>query len=114
MDSAAPEGSAAMMPQFLEMAIARHDGAKRGHLLYGLALVAAGLVLLALAYPFGFWPLGAVGVAAVAVSVFAFRGVVERKERVEGLEVLREEWHDLRAGDDADAARFAGLVKQLY
>lgn len=104
-----------MIPAFLEMAIARHESAKRGYLVYGALLIGAGAVLLVLGLGLlSFWPWGATGVAALAVSVFAFRNVVERRERIEGLEVLREEWQDMPAKEESEALRFLDLIKKLY
>jgi hypothetical protein len=58
-----------------------------------------------------------VGVVTAAVAVFPYREMVERDERIEGLEVLREEWHGLASASatpQQDTDRFIELLWKLY
>ncbi len=102
------------IPAFLDAAIVRHEGARRGFALYGAGLIALGILFLLPALAVGFWPWVAGSVMAPAVSVFAFRSAIERRERIEGLEVLREEWLGMQDRSDNAAGRFLDLIKKLY
>ena len=99
--------------------MALHRGAGRGMMIYAALLVVGGIALVVLAVTGAIpWLVGLVtGVIAMAVAVFPYRESVERRERVEGMGVLADEWGDLdKRGDLDDQARrqFAGLLGRLY
>ena len=102
-----------------ERMIAVHRGASRGYRLYaaGLALAGAILVILAFAGSLPWLPALVTGVIALAVAIIPARHVIERRERIEGLEVLREEWRDLSKDSkngDENHQRFFALLHKLY
>lgn len=99
--------------------MATHRGARRRLqlALVALLLIGVGLVALALLGALPRLPALVVGVVTVAVAVFPYREMVERDERIEGLQVLREEWRGLAstsASPRQDTDRFIELLWKLY
>ncbi len=99
--------------------MATHRGARRRLQLAMVALLVTGLLLVALGF-FGALPqLPAmmVGIVTAAVAVFPYREMVERDERIDGLQVLQEEWRSLAstsATPQQDTDRFIELLWKLY
>lgn len=99
--------------------MALHRGARRRLQLatWALLVVGSGLVALALLGVLPQLTALVVGIVTVAVAVFPYREMVERAERIDGLQVLREEWRGL-AGASAtpqqDTDRFIELLWKLY
>lgn len=104
--------------QFRKMA-ADHRSGKRRFGLYGAILLGIGFILFllgALTSLPTFW-LVAIGIITMAVSAFAFDQAFEHRERLDGLQVLREEWIQMRrqAPDDAELdPRFTRFLTSLY
>jgi hypothetical protein len=102
-----------------ESLMATHRGARRRLQLALWALLLVGFGLVALGF-FGVLPrLPAVvmGVVTAAVAVIPYREMVERDDRVESLEALREEWRGLAstsATPQQDTDRFIELLWKLY
>jgi peptidoglycan/LPS O-acetylase OafA/YrhL len=104
---------AAPSPPFASM-IARHRGGMdfNRRLALGLGLGGLGLLLLAFAgSPALRLPVLVMGALALALAVLPLRAVQERRERIEGLEVLAEEW---RTAGPAERDRLTGLLARLY
>ena len=110
--AAGPAGAAAL-PNFADM-IARHRqgiGFARG-LAIGLALVGLALVAFATAAPPGLrLPALVVGALALALCILPLREAQERRERIEGLEVLADEWS---TAGPAERDRLVALLTRLY
>lgn len=86
-------------------------------LLAGL-LIVGGLALLAVAPLLdgpAAYPPAALGVFLVSLAAIPWREVVERRDRIQGLGVLRDEWDQL-AGQPGDGApdRLRALLTELY
>ncbi len=99
--------------------MATHRGARRQLQLatWALLLVGGALVVMALAGWLPPLPAMVVGVVGAAVAVFPYREMVERDERIEGLQVLRDEWRELAgasASPQQDTERFVELLWKLY
>ena len=102
-----------------EAMVETHRRAGRGMTLYWMFLVAGGIALVVLGWidviP---WLVGLItGIVAIAVAIFPWREAVERRERVEGLQVLGEEWREMiREPNIGERERqgFAGLLWRLY
>ncbi len=99
--------------------MATHRGARRRMQLVFWTLLVVGLALagLGLAGVLPRLPVVVVGVVTAAVAVFPYREMVERDERIEGLQVLQEEWRGLAAGSatpEQDTDRFIELLWKLY
>lgn len=99
--------------------MATHRGVRRRMQLvfWTLLVVGLGLAGLGLAGVLPRLPLVVVGVVTAAVAVFPYREMVERDERIEGLQVLQEEWRGLAAGSatpEQDTDRFIELLWKLY
>lgn len=99
--------------------MAVHRGAARQYRLYALLLVGFGVALvgLGLLAVLPAVPALVIGVVTAAVAVFPYRDMVERRERVEGLRVLQDEWRELAPASTApaqDADRFVELLWKLY
>ncbi|MCB2054308.1 MAG: DUF3040 domain-containing protein [Geminicoccaceae bacterium] len=99
--------------------IAIHRGARRGFLVYAvlLAIVGAALLVAGLAGKIPWLIALVTGVIALVVAIFPYRQSIERRERIEGLQVLAEEWRDIvaRSADPVGAReRFMGLLERLY
>jgi hypothetical protein len=102
-----------------ESLMATHRGARRRLqlALWALLLVGLGLVALGLFGVLPLLPAVVVGVVTAAVAVIPYREMVERDERIEGLEVLREEWRgraSASATPQQDSERFIELLWKLY
>lgn len=99
--------------------IAVHRGALRQYRVAAVLLLVAGLLLILLGL-IGMLPLVpalVVGVVMAAVSVFPYRDGVERQERIDGLQVLHDEWRELEgasAEPEQERERFLGLLWKLY
>ncbi len=99
--------------------IAVHRGALRQYRVAAVLLFVAGLLLILLGLV-GVLPLVlalVVGVVTAAVSVFPYRDGVERQERIDGLQVLHDEWRGLEgasAEPEQERERFLGLLWKLY
>lgn len=78
-------------------------------LVLGLAGVAWGL---ASGRPAALSP-AAPGLLAAALAALPWREAVERRDRLEGLEVLQQEWPDL-ARDAPERERLAGLIERMF
>jgi hypothetical protein len=99
--------------------MATHRGARRRLQLafWALLLIGVGLVALALLGALPQLPALVVGVVTAAVAVFPYREMVERDERIGGLQVLREEWRGLASASKTpqqDTDRFIELLWKLY
>ncbi|MEZ5826583.1 MAG: hypothetical protein R3C97_18195 [Geminicoccaceae bacterium] len=83
--------------------IGAHRSAGRNMTLYCAFLVVAGVVLVVLGWTGTIpWLIGLItGVVAIAVAIFPYREALERRERVEGLQVLGEEWREMNRGRPA-------------
>jgi hypothetical protein len=81
----------------------------------GVLLVAIGIAPAWLGLVHG-WPLWLGGLAVIAVAAFPTREYLEHRDRISGLEVLRDEWADLEAegADDASKQRLREIVRSLY
>ncbi len=99
--------------------IAVHRGALRQYRLAAVLLLVMGLLLILLGL-IGILPQVlalVVGVVMAAVSVFPYRDGVERQERIDGLQVLHDEWRELEGAStepEQDRERFLGLLWKLY
>lgn len=99
--------------------MAAHRGARRRNQLLFWGLSVGGLAILGLGL-LGVLPqVGAVivGLVTAAVAVFPHCEMAERDERIEGLQVLQDEWREAASssgtpGQDAD--RFIELLWKLY
>lgn len=59
--------------------------------------------------------LAAFGLFLVALATVPLREFLERRERIQGLEVLRDEWSELASGGDGEgASRLRALLLRLY
>jgi hypothetical protein len=95
-----------------------HARARQGYRNAAAALLAGGLLLAAT----GIWREGALhlvllvpGLVAASLAVLPLAAMVERRERIEGLAFLEEEWRSLAAaGADEARAELAALVGRLY
>ena len=110
-------GSLGLLP--LESLMAGHRRAERQYRLAAVGLLLAGLLLVALGWfaVLPWLPALVVGVVTAAVAVFPYREGVERGGRVEGLQVLQDEWRELAQSSstpDQDADRFIELMWKLY
>jgi hypothetical protein len=99
--------------------MATHRGARRRLQLAMWALLVLGIALVALglAGVLPHLPALVVGVVTAAVAVFPYREMVERDERIEGLEVLQDEWRTLAQASTTpqqDTDRFIELLWKLY
>lgn len=99
---------------------ARHARSMRAYGLAAAVLVAVGLALAVLGWLLperhGF-ALITVGVLACGLAVLPALEALERRERVEGLSVLADEWAELeRTGDDPEATRreLRLFLRRLY
>jgi hypothetical protein len=96
----------------------RHARAQRGHRNAAAALLAGGL-LLATA---GMWLRGAPplmllvpGLMAAALAVLPLAAMIERRERIEGLRFLEEEWRGSAAAGAAETCQeLVALIGRLY
>lgn len=79
-----------------------------------LAIGLAGIIA-AFVVPAGWQPLCLIpGVIAVAIAIFPWLSLQERQERIDGLNVLADEWQDVEAaGDDRPHAK-DGLISLLW
>lgn len=99
--------------------MAAHRGARRRNQLLFWGLLVGGLAILGLGL-LGVLPqVGAVvvGLVAAAVAVFPHCEMTERDERIEGLQVLQDEWREAALSSEApeqDADRFIELLWKLY
>lgn len=99
--------------------MAMHRGVRRRNQLYFWGLLVVGLGLAALGF-LGALPQVAavvVGLVSAAVAVFPHCEMVERDERIEGLQVLQDEWREATLSSDApqqEADRFIELLWKLY
>lgn len=106
----------AYVPDFAWM-MARHAKAARGYrlALTGMVIVGLAVAALGLVSPTLREPLLAAGLMLAALAVVPFKEMRERRERIEGLEVLQEEWADLAARDNAvERHEFFQLIARLY
>lgn len=99
--------------------MATHRGARRRLQLamWTLLVVGIGLVALGLLGALPQLPALVVGVVTAAVAVFPYREMVERDERVDGLQVLQDEWRNLASASATprqDTDRFVELLWKLY
>ena len=99
--------------------MATHRGARRRLQLAMWALLVLGIIVIGLgllgALPR--LPAMVVGIVTAAVAVFPYREMVERDERIDGLQVLQEEWRTLAAESatpQQDTDRFIELLWKLY
>ncbi len=99
--------------------MAMHRGVRRRNQLFLWALLVAGLCSAALGF-LGALPQVAavvVGLVSAALAVFPHCEMVERDERIEGLQVLQDQWREAALSSDApqhDADRFIELLWKLY
>lgn len=99
--------------------MAAHRGAARRYRMATVLLLVIGLVLVGLGL-LGILPLVAaivVGIVTAAVAVFPYREGVERQERIDGLQVLNDEWRELESGGalpEPEREQFLGLLWKLY
>ncbi|MEZ5904889.1 MAG: hypothetical protein R3C69_07235 [Geminicoccaceae bacterium] len=99
--------------------IAVHRAALRQYRVAAVLLLVIGLlvILLGLLGVLPLVPALVVGVVTAAVSVFPYRDGVERQERVDGLQVLHDEWRELESASaepEQERERFLGLLGKLY
>ncbi|HRY25483.1 MAG: hypothetical protein H6852_06150 [Geminicoccaceae bacterium] len=99
--------------------MAVHRGALRQYRVAAALLLVIGLLVVGLGL-LGMLPQVpalVVGVVTAAVSVFPYRDGVERQERIDGLQVLHDEWRELEgasAEPEQERERFLGLLWKLY
>jgi len=103
----------------LEPLKAVHRGAMRSNLVFAVALAAAGVAVLLLGIAGSLdWLLALiVGVMVLTLALFPLQQTIENRERVEGLEVLSEEWKEMTGRGEATSAnrdRFLELLAKLY
>jgi len=103
----------------LDSLMATHRGALRQFRLavWLLLAIGAAVVGLGLLAYVPLLPAVVVGVVTLAVAVFPYREAVERSERIEGLQVLQDEWRELERSSttpEQDADRFIELLWKLY
>ena len=106
----------AYAPDFAWM-MARHAKAAQGYrlALIGIVVMGLGVAALGLVSPTMREPLVAAGLMLTALAVVPFKEMRERRERIEGLQVLQEEWADLAARDNAvERHEFFQLIARLY
>lgn len=116
MPSNADEGQAGRPP--FDGLVAVHREAVRFHGMLLVLLVILGLLSLAgaaLVSGPAVYPLFALGVFLLALAAVPSREIAERRDRIEGLGVLREEWDELVATVGPEgAARLRRLFDRLY
>ena len=103
-------------PDFAWMMV-RHGKARDGYRRAFVAMLAGGLGLTALALlaPTAQGLLLTTGLLLAALAVVPLKEMLERGERIEGLEVLQEEWRDLAARTDlAGRDQLLQLIARLY
>jgi hypothetical protein len=98
--------------------MAIHRGARRRNQLAFWLLLLIGLVIVGLGFTGTLPQLPAIitGVVTIAVAVFPYCEMVERDERLEGLQVLEDEWRGAMQGGtpQQDTDRFIELLWKLY
>ena len=102
-----------------ESLMATHRGARRQLQLamWAFLVLGIGLVALGLLGALPQLPALVVGVVTTAVAVFPYREMVERDERIDGLQVLLDEWRNLASASATprqDTDRFVELLWKLY
>lgn len=103
----------------LDRLMAVHRRALRQFRLAAWALLVVGALIVGLGFftALPWLPALVVGVVCASVAVFPYREAVERDERIDGLQVLQDEWRELAqtsSTPDQDADRFIELLWKLY
>jgi len=115
---ATPSGARDDSPPF-DRLIAVHRRNGRGMVAYGILLLLAGVAFIVMGWNGTLpWMVGLItGIMTFFVAIFPYREALERDERMEGLQILSDEWHELTRGRSPttqEKDQFGGLLHRLY